>query len=89
VNCGPVSVGCSIAYELSTPLSFNALDEGDVCSVFGAHQTLNMGGVQLRRRLLARGNFCLLPAGDGLLLPGDDSRQMQRLPATLPHEYSC
>jgi len=25
-----------------------------------------MGGVQLRRRLLARGDFRLLPAGDGL-----------------------
>jgi len=48
-----------------------------------------MGGVQLRTRLLARGNFRLLPAGDGLLLPGDYSRQMQRLAATLPHEYSC
>jgi len=24
-----------------------------------------MGGVQLRKRLLARGNFRLLPAGDG------------------------
>jgi len=32
-----------------------------------------MGGVQLRRCLLARGNFRLLPAGDGLLLPGDYS----------------
>ena len=48
-----------------------------------------MGGIQLRRRLLARGNFRLLPAGDGLLLPGDYSRQMQRLAPTLPHEYSC
>ena len=48
-----------------------------------------MGGVQLRRRLLARGNFRLLPAGDGLLLPSDYSRQMQRLAATLPREYSC
>jgi len=35
-----------------------------------------MGEVQLRRRLLARGNSRLLPAGDGLLLPGDYSRQM-------------
>jgi len=42
-----------------------------------------MGGVQLRRRLLARGNFRLLPAGDGLLLPCDYSRRMQRLAATL------
>ena len=32
-----------------------------------------MGGVQLRRRLLARGNFRLLPAGDGLLLPGENN----------------
>jgi len=48
-----------------------------------------MGGVQLRRHLLARGNFRLLPAGDNLLLPGDYSRRMQRLGATLPHEYSC
>ena len=48
-----------------------------------------MGGVQLRRRLLARGNFRLLPTGDGLLLPGDYSIRMQRLAATLPHEYSC
>jgi len=48
-----------------------------------------MGGVQLRRRLLARGNFRLLPAGDGLLLSGDYSRQMHRLAATLPHEYLC
>jgi len=48
-----------------------------------------MGGVQLRRRPLARRNFRLLPTGDGLLLLGDYSRQMQRLAATLPHEYSC
>jgi len=48
-----------------------------------------MGGVQLRRRLLVRGNFRLLPAGDGLLLPGDYSRQMRRLVATLPQEYLC
>jgi len=47
-----------------------------------------MGGVQLRRRLLVRGNFRILPVGDGLLLPGDYSRQMQRLAATLPYEYS-
>jgi len=38
-----------------------------------------MGGVQLRRRLLVRGNFRLLPAGDGLLMLGDYSRRMQRL----------
>jgi len=44
-----------------------------------------MRGVHLRRRLPARGNFRLLPAGDRLLLPGDDSRQMQRLAATLLH----
>jgi len=48
-----------------------------------------MGGVQLRRRLLARENFRLLPAGYGLLLPGDYSRRMQQLAAKLPHEYSC
>jgi len=42
-----------------------------------------MGGVQLRRRLLARGNFRLLPAGDGLLMPGDYSRRLQRLAVTL------
>jgi len=48
-----------------------------------------MGGVQLRRRLLARGNFRLLPAGDGLLLPDDYSTRMQRLAATLLHEYLC
>jgi len=34
-----------------------------------------MGVVQLRRRLLARG-ISDLPAGDGLLLPGDYSRRM-------------
>jgi len=38
-----------------------------------------VGGVQFRRRLLAHGNFRLLPVGDGLLLPGDYSRQMLRL----------
>jgi len=48
-----------------------------------------MGGVQLRRRLLVGGNFRHLPAGDGLLLPDDCSRQMQRLAATVPDEYSC
>jgi len=48
-----------------------------------------MGVVQLRRRLLVRGNFRLLPAGNGLLLPGNYSKQMQRLAATLPHKYSC
>jgi len=31
----------------------------------------------------------LSPAGGGLLLPGDYSRQMQRLAATMPREYSC
>jgi len=41
-----------------------------------------MGGVQLHRHLPAHGNFRLLPAGDGLLLSGDYSRQMQRLAAT-------
>jgi len=46
-----------------------------------------MGGVQLHRPLLARGNFRLLTAGDGLLLPGDYSSRMQRLAATLPHEF--
>ena len=30
----------------------------------------------MRRCLLASGNFRLLPAGDGLLLPGDYSRRM-------------
>jgi len=48
-----------------------------------------MGRVQLHRRLLAHGNFRLLPVGDGLLLPDDYSRRMQQLAATLPHEYSC
>jgi len=48
-----------------------------------------MGGVQLRRRLLARGNFRLLLAGDGLLLPGDYSIRMQRLTAALPYENPC
>jgi len=48
-----------------------------------------MGGVQLLRRLLVLGNFRLLSAGDGLLLPGDYSKRMQRLAATLPHEYLC
>jgi len=38
-----------------------------------------MGGVQLRRRLLERGNFRFLPTGDGQLLPDDYSRRMQRL----------
>ena len=36
-----------------------------------------------------RGNFQLLPAGNCLLLRGDYNRRMQRLSATLPHEYSC
>jgi len=48
-----------------------------------------MGGLQLRRRLLAHGNLRLFPADDGLLLYGDYSRQMQRLAATLSREYSC
>jgi len=52
-------------------------------------ETPPMCGVQLRKRLVARGNFRLLPAADGLLLPGDYSRRTQRLAATLPHEYSC
>jgi len=30
-----------------------------------------------------------LSAGDGRLLRGDYSTRMQRLAATLPHEYSC
>jgi len=42
-----------------------------------------MSGVQLRRRLLARGNFPLLPAGNGELLPSDCSRRTQRVAATL------
>ena len=45
-----------------------------------------MGGVkervQLRKRLLTHGNFRLSLAGDGLLQPGDYSRQMQRLVTT-------
>jgi len=49
-----------------------------------------MGGVQNAfRRLLVHGNFRLSPAGDGLLLPGDNSSKMQLLAAKLPDEYSC
>jgi len=38
------------------------------------------GRVQLRRRLLAPGKFCLLPAASGLLAaPGDDTKRRQML----------